>query len=295
MTSSELLKKGWIMLKRIARITFYIILLVTALPTVLALWFMLSGALMPIDVLENAIGTIFDTSQGMASWPILPTYTTLSPLVELLLDTPQFFIMFWNSMGIAVLSALGQLIIATPAAWALSRYKFRGRGVLMSLYIILMLMPFQVTMVPSYLIADKLNIMDNLLVIILPLAVSAFPVFIMTRGFDAVHSALLEAAGIDGANQLQIFLRIGVPLGTPGIFSALILCFLEGWNAIEQPILFLKTPSLFPLSLYASEIVGENLGLAMVSSLVALTPPVLIFLFGQSYLELGIQASGIKE
>lgn len=284
----------------IKRVLLYCVLLALAFPMVWVLWFMLTGSLMPQDVLNNSIGAVLNDSdpngfQGMASLSLFPAYTTLSPLVELLLDTPQFFVMFWNSMAIACFSALGQFLIATPAAWALSRFKFKGRGLLFSIYVVLMLLPFQVTMVPNYLVADKLNIMDTLLSVILPFAVSAFPVFIMAKGFDSVPYSLLEAAEIDGANPFKIFVYIGIPLGTPCIFSALILCFLEGWNAVEQPMIFLKSGSLFPLSLYLSEIASQNMGLAMVSSLVALFPPVLVFLFGQSYLELGIQASGIKE
>ena len=106
---------------------------------------------------------------------------------------------------------------------------------------------------------------------------------------------MMEAAAIDGAGHFGTFLRIGLPLGVPGILSALVLGFIECWNAIEQPMTFLKTKSLWPLSLYLPEIATNRLGLAMVASLLMLAPPMLIFLFGQKYLELGIQAAGVKE
>ena len=104
-----------------------------------------------------------------------------------------------------------------------------------------MLMPFQVTMVSGYLVADAMGIMDTFWAIILPGVFSTFPVFIMAKGFDAVPIALLEAASIDGAGPLRTFFHIGVPLGVPGILSAAVLGFLEAWNAIEQPMTFLKT------------------------------------------------------
>lgn len=281
--------------KAIALVVTFPILICAALPLWWILWFMLTGSVMPLDSLMHNIGGIFYDSVQMARWPLLPKYITLSPLVELLLDTPQFFVMFWNSIKIAFFSVLGQFLIATPAAWALSRLRFFGRKTLLTLYIVLMLMPFQVTMVPNYLVATNLGIMDTLWAIILPFTFSAFPVFIMVKGFDAVPRAMLEAIAIDGASQFRTFWHIGLPLGMPSIFSALILGFLEGWNAIEQPMTLLKTPSLWPLSLYLSDIVAGRLGLAMISSLVVLIPPVLIFLFGQLYLELGIQSAGIKE
>ena len=129
----------------------------------------------------------------------------------------------------------------------------------------------------------------------MPFAVSAFPVFIMMRGFDSVPKALLEAAAIDGAGYLRIFVSVGLPLGMPGILAALVLGFLECWNAIEQPMTFLKDPSLWPLSLFLPQIVTDKLGLAMAASLMMLLPAALVFMFGQKYLELGIQATGIKE
>lgn len=268
---------------------------VAALPVWWALWFMLSGALMPLDELKVAVGPVLSGSDGMATWPLLPSYPTLQPLAELLLDTPQFFHMFWNNFRIVLPSVAGQVLVGAPAAWALSRLRFTGRRFLFGLYIVLMLMPFQVTMVPNYLVAKQLGILDTFWAVILPFAFSAFPVFIMAKGFDAVPRALLEAAAIDGAGPVKTFVTVGLPLGVPGILSAVVLGFLECWNAIEQPMTFLKDPSRWPLSLYLSQIATERLGLAMVASLLMLAPAALIFLFGQKYLELGIQASGIKE
>ena len=258
-------------------------------------WFMVVGSLMSLEELSTAIGPVLEGSEGTAVWPLLPSWPSLQPMVELLLDTPQFFMMFWNTFMLVLPSVLGQLLLGAPAAWALSRLRFRGRRLLTTLYITLMLMPFQVTMVPNFLVIDSLGLMDTLWSVILPFAFSAFPVFIMLRGFDAVPRALLEAASIDGAGHFRTFISIGLPLGVPGILSALVLGFLECWSAIEQPMTFLQDPSRWPLSLYLPQIVSEKLGLAMTASLFMLIPAALIFLFGQKYLELGIQAAAIKE
>ena len=256
---------------------------------------MVMGSLMSLEELDATLGPALSGNEGSVKWPLLPSWPTLQPVFELLLDTPQFFVMFWNTFKLVIPSVLGQLLIGAPAAWALSRFRFRGRRLLTTIYIALMLMPFQVTMVPNYLVIDRLGMMDTVLAVILPFAFSAFPVFIMMKGFDSVPKALLEAAQIDGAGQFRIFISIGLPLGIPGILSALVLGFLECWNAIEQPMTFLKNPALWPLSLYLPQIVTEKLGLAMAASLLMLLPAALIFLFGQKYLELGIQSAGIKE
>jgi multiple sugar transport system permease protein len=285
------------MAKKAARkpVLVTVALLVFSLPVWWVLWFMLSAAMMDLDELTQTVGPVLAGTTGQARWPLLPAWPTLEPLAELLLDTPQFFAMFWNSFALCLPSVAGQLVFGAPAAWALSRLRFKGKRILVATYIILMLMPFQVTMVPNYLVIDSLGLMDTLWAVILPFAFSAFPVFIMLKGFDAVPAALLEAAEIDGAGPLRVFLSIGLPLGMPGILSALVLGFIECWSAIEQPMTFLSSPGNWPLSLYLPQIAAERLGLSMVASLVMLAPAALVFLFGQKYLELGIQASGMKE
>lgn len=261
------------------------------------LWFLLFGALTPADELTATIGPALQGTGGLARWQLLPSWPTLQPLAELLLDTPQFFAMFWNSCIQVFPQLLGQLCFGAPAAWALSRLRFRGRRGWMGLYIVLMLLPFQVTMVPSYLVLSGLGLLDTHWALILPGCFSAFPVFVMARGFDAVPRALLEAAALDGAGPVRTFRRIGLPLGLPGILSALVLAFLEGWNAMEPPMTFLQDPARWPLALYlasADYADGGALATAMAASLVMLAPAVLIFRFGQPYLEQGIRAGNVK-
>lgn len=259
------------------------------------IWFMISGSLMSLEELNATVGPAFNESDGYSILPLLPSWPTLQPLVELLLDTPQFFVMFWNTFRIVVPSLIGQLLIGTPAAWALSRLRFKGRTLISTIYITLMLFPFQTTMVPNYLVVDKLGLMDTVWAVILPFVFSAFPIFIMMKNFDVIPRSLLEAASIDGAGYFITFIKIGLPLGIPGILSAVVLGFIECWSAIEQPMTFIKDQSKWPLSLYLPQIVSEKFGLAMSSSLLMLIPVILVFLFGQKYLEFGIQSTGIKE
>ena len=259
------------------------------------LWMLLTGSLMGAEEVEQNLAPVLSETGGNAVWPLLPMYPTLQPYVELLLDTPEFFAMFWNSCRQVFPVVLGQVLIGAPAAWAFARFQFPGRKALYGLYIVLMLMPFQVTMVSSYLVLDGLGLMNTIWAIILPGAVSTFPVFLMVRFFAAIPSALTEAAALDGAGPLAIFLHIGLPLGAPGILSAVVLGFLEYWNALEQPLTFLQDKTLWPLSLYLPTVTAENAGASLAASVIMLTPALLIFLFGQRYLEAGISASGMKD
>ncbi len=257
------------------------------------LWILFTGALTGESELQRTMGPAL-TGHGQAMWTLLPSWPTLQGLLQLLLDTPEYFIAYWNTCAQVLPQMAGQVVVGAPAAWALSRLEFRGRRGLRMLYLVLMLLPFQVTMVPSYLTLHSLGLLDTIWAIILPGVFSTFPVFIMQRGFDAVPMPLLEAAAIDGANSWQQFWRIGVPVGLPGILAALTIGFLDAWNALEQPMIFLKTPVNWPLSMYLTNITGNDLALTMAASLLMLLPAVLIFSFGQKYLEQGILAGAVK-
>ncbi len=158
-----------------------------------------------------------------------------------------------------------------------------------------MLLPFQVTMVPSYLVLNRLNLMDTVWAVILPGIFSTYPVFIMARGFEAIPNSVIEAAELDGAGRFIIFLRLGLPMNLSGLISAFVLGFLEAWGAVEQPMTFLESAENWPLTLYLPQVVLDNLGLSMAASFIALLPALLIFLFGQRYLEQGILQGAVKE
>jgi len=259
--------------------------------------FLLSGAFMSTGELAENLGPVLPQgygSRGFASWTLLPREPTLRPEAELL-DSPEYFHMFWNSVWITAGVLLGQITVGAPAAWGFARYQFPGRRALFGLYIILMLMPFQVTMLSSFLSIDRLGLMDSLWAVILPSAFSTFPVYIMYRSFRSIPEPILESARLDARNGFQIFWHIGLPLGSAGVASALVLGFLESWNLIEQPLAFLEDKSLWPLSLYLPDIGLDRAGPAFAGSLVALVPALLVFLGGRDFLEQGIVAAAVKE
>lgn len=261
----------------------------------LPLWMLLSGSFMPIDEIRSGFGPVLSETKGLANWPLIPQYPTIRPYIELLLDSPEFFAMFWNSIKLVVPILVGQICFGMPAAWGFARFNFPFKKVLFTLYIALMLMPFQVTMVPNYLVLDKLQLLDTRQAIIWPIIFSTFPVFIMYRFFRSIPEAMIEAIQIDGAGHFKTFIHIGLPLGAPGIVSALVLGFLEYWNMIEQPLTFIQNKSLWPLSLYLPNIAMDQLGVSIVASVMMLIPALLVFLWGQNDLEAGIRVAGLKE
>lgn len=273
------------------RIICIIILTIFAFLAAAPLIFLLTGTFMGNQEIFKCIAPALGQADGYANWHLLAQYPTLRNVIQLLLDSPEFFQMFWNSVKISITVVAGQLLFGMPAAWGLACYNFRGRTVLYLFCIILMMMPFQVIMLSEYLVLDRLHLLNTLLAVILPQIFSTFSVFLMYRFFRSIPKNMLEAARIDGASEWQIFIHIGIPLGSSGILSAVTLSFLECWSMVEQPLTFLQTKSLWPLSLFMPEIQTGNAGVLLCASLTAVLPAVFVFLIGQDYLEQGIAAS----
>lgn len=257
--------------------------------------FLLTGTFMDTREIASYIGPVLRDTDGFAVWRLIPLYPTLVNFVELLFDSPEFFQMFWNTAKITCGILAGQLVFGTPAAWGLARYAFPGKKQIYLCYILLMMMPFQVTMLSEYLVLDQIGLLDTLWAVILPGAFSTFPPFVMYRFFCGIPESLIEAARVDGAAEIVIFFKIGIPVGSSGVISAMVLQFLECQSLIEQPSVFFKAKSLWPLALYLPEIGLEEAGAALCASFVALIPAICVFLCGQDYLEQGIAAAAVKE
>lgn len=273
---------GWLILAAL--------LLLMVLPAVLLVSYSLMGGREILDTCGAALAG----QDGQAQFRIFPLYPTLASYVCLLFESPEYFTAFWNSVLITAGVLLGQLLIAVPAAWAFARYRFKGKTALRFIYMLLMVLPFQVTMVSTYLVLDTLHLLDTYFAVILPGVFSTLPVFILQKSFASIPQEIIEAARMDGAGEARIFFEIGLPLGKPGIFSVLMIGFLEYWNAIEQPMTYLKTDALKPLAQYLPDLISGKLTTAFAASVVTLLPPVLLFYFGQENLEQGIAASAGK-
>lgn len=273
--------------------SFLAVLAVIALYPV---FFLAAGSFMGNDELKLYLGAVIAGSGGYADFPLLPQYPTLQHYIEILLDSPEFFVMFWNSVKITFGVLAGQLVVGTMAAWGFAKYEFPGKKGFFLIYLILMLLPFQVLMLSDYLVLDKLKLTDSLWGIILPGVFSAFPVFIMYRFFTEIPDSLVESAKLDGAKEWQLFFYLALPVGSSGIIASMVLGFLEYWSLIEQPLTFLKDKSLFPLSVFLPDITGVGQsGLAFAASVLTFFPALLVFLGGQDYLEQGIMAGAVKE
>ena len=271
------------------------VVLFPALLTCIPVLILITGSVMGEGELNLYLAPVLMKKDALSGWKLIPDYPTFSHYGKLLFMTPQFFVLFWNSVKLVGYILAGQLVVGVPAAWAFAVYRVKGSRALFALYVVLMLLPFQVTMLPSYLVLDRLNLINTHGAVILPAVFSAFPVFLCYNGFRGIPPQFLEAARIDGAGEMTIFLKLGLPLGRSGLLSAMVLGFLEYWNLMEQPMAFLQDKALWPLSLYLPEITLAQAGSAFCASVITLIPAVFVFVFGQDYLEQGIIYSGLKE
>ncbi|MBO4457495.1 MAG: carbohydrate ABC transporter permease [Butyrivibrio sp.] len=266
------------------------------LPTLLTI----TNSFMSAGEINSNYGAIYSNFEGdkktfiskTVNLKFIPDMVTFSQYYTVLLKSPEYLLKFWYSIIYAAPIVVIQLMLAVFAAYGFSRYESKFKNAIFFGYIILMLMPYQVTLVPNYLVADYLGILDTKWAIWLPGFFSPFAVYLLTKFMRRIPKELIEAAQIDGANEWYIFSRINYPLCKGGVASIAILVFFDYWNMVEQPLILLKDADMHPLSVFLSKITSGEISLAFAVSVIYLIPPLLIFLYGEDYLVEGISYQG---
>jgi multiple sugar transport system permease protein/alpha-1,4-digalacturonate transport system permease protein len=207
---------------------------------------------------------------------------------------PQYTI---NSFVIAIVSTVLGVFLNSLAGFAFAKYRFPGREVLFYLVLATLMVPFQITMIPIYVTIAKLGLINNYWGVILPGAASAFGIFLIRQFMQSIPDELLDAARIDGASELGIFLRIVVPLSGPALAVLAIFTFLARWNDYLLPLLVMNRQNMFTLPIGITNFIGEyraEWSLVMAVALISVIPPVVLFLFFQRYFVSGIAMTGMK-
>lgn len=231
---------------------------------------------------------------SFANLKLIPDKVSFAQYGKVFIDNPKYLTMFWNSVFMVMPIIVGQTLVAALAAYAFSKLKFRGRDTMFLVYVMTMLMPFQVTLVPNYIMVDKLGMLNSTGAIIVPGIFAAFGVFMLRQFMLDIPYAYIEAAKIDGAGHLRIFITMIVPMIKPGLAALVILLFVDYWNMVEQPLIFLDDPFKQPLSVFLSRINDSDQGIAFAASMLYMAPMVMLFLYAESYFIEGIQLSGVK-
>lgn len=243
-------------------------------------------------MLNNMNGTEKTFISDKLNLKFIPDKVTFSQYVSVLFKSPEYLLKFWNSVILVVPITVFQLLVALFASYGFARSSGKLKNIIFFSYIILMLMPYQVTLVPNFLVADKFGLLNTRWSIILPGIFSPFSVFLLTKIMRRIPSSYIEAAKLDGASEWQILFHICIPLCKSALFSVALLVFIDYWNMVEQPLIMLKDKEMHPLSIFLSEINTGDIGLAFAVAVIYMVPSLLMFLYGEEYLVEGITYSG---
>lgn len=204
---------------------------------------------------------------------------------------------FANTLYIALFSIIGQMFISSLAAYSFAKINFKGKQVVFMLFLSSMMVPSQLTIIPRFMLFKTIGLYNNLWAIILPAFFGATSIFMLRQFYMGLPNDLIEAAKIDGAGHLRIFLRIMLPLTKAALMSLIILTFISSWNEYMAPLIFLVKKELYTVSqniqwYMLDEFKEHNLTMAAATS--AIVPVVILFIVGQKYFVEGIATSGVK-
>ena len=263
------------------------------LPTVLTI----TNSFMAESEINANYGMVFSTTTGgyvseKVNLKFIPDKVTLSQYITGLIKSPESLLKFWNSVILVVPIVIFQVAIASVAAYSFTRWRGKLRSGIFFFYVILMLMPYQVTLVPNYLVSDWLGLLNTRWAIIFPGMFAPFSVFLLTKFMRRIPYSLIEAAKVDGAGEWDIFTKICLPQCRSALYSIAILVFIDYWNMVEQPLILLQDAESQPLSVFLSSINAGEIGLAFAMATVYMIPSLLLFLHGEEYLVEGIANSG---
>lgn len=231
---------------------------------------------------------------------IIPDEFNIQQYYSLVTDKAEYFKFFMNSVKLTTIIILGQIVLGIFAAFAFAKIDFPGRNFLFMIYILAVLLPFQVTLVPNYLVLDKVHrvldfqILDTHLAIILPGIFTSFGVFLLRQFIRGIPNEIIEAARIDGAGYIKILFRVVLPMIKPAIFSLVILTFIDNWNLIEQAVIFIDTPAKMPLSVFLENIYYNDYKVFFAGAVLYIIPALIIFIKGEKYLQEGLIIGGNK-
>lgn len=260
----------------------------------------ITNSFMSTSEISANYGSVFATSETggkvyiseKVNLKFIPDMVSFSQYITVLFKSPDYLLKFWNSVILVGPIVVFQLLVASLASYGFARYRGKLREIIFFTYIILMLMPYQVTLVPNYLVSEWLNLLDTNWAIWLPGIFSPFAVFLLTKFMRRIPESVIEAAKIDGAGEWQIYRKICMPLCKGAICSAAILVFIDYWNMVEQPLILLTNAEKHPLSVFLSKINAGEIGLAFAVATIYMVPSLLIFLYGEEYLVDGITYQG---
>ena len=270
--------------KRLSAAAYYIVgTLIAVLATIPFLWMITTslkarGALMSIPI----------------EW--IPKEPTLAAYVKVFSRFP-FFRTIGNSLFISVTYTVITLISASMAAFAFAKLEFPRADMLLKIFLATMMIPTQVTMIPLFVVMNKMQLINTYSSVILPSIFRPFAIFLLVQQMRTIPNDYLDAARIDGASTFRVYFRVALPLCRPTLATLSITTFMEAWNDYLWPLLMLTDKAKMTLPIALSTLNGQystEYNVLMAGSLISMVPIILVYIFAQKYFENGMMAGGIK-
>lgn len=270
--------------KRIGKILRYIIVIIISVLMVLPFIWMISSSL-------KAESQIF-------GFPIkwIPETFYWSNYKDVWTKIP-FHLYYLNTLKIAISTTILTVITSSLAGYAFAKLKFPERDKLFFVYIATMMIPYQVMMIPQFMLMSKLNLVDSHWALIILGAFNPFGVFLFRQFFMAIPDELLEASRIDGLNDFGIYMKIILPLSRPAIATLVIFSFMHAWNDFLGPLIYLTSDHLYTIQLGMQHFItsyNTEYALLMAAAVSAIVPTIIVYFFAQDHFIEGIASSGVK-
>lgn len=268
----------------VRKVLLYVLLIIIGIIMVVPFLWMIS----------TSLKEQYDTVKIPPVW--IPNPPRWQNYVDLFTQQPMLQFML-NTIKIVFFVVLGQLFFSSLAAYSFARINFKGRTVMFFFYIATLMVPGQVTMIPTYLMFAKVGLVDNHIVLILPAFFSAFGVFLLRQFFMSLPKELEEAAEIDGCNPFTTYYRIMLPLIVPAMLTLGVFTLMNTWNDYMGPLIYLTTPEKYTMTLgiaYFKGVYTTQWNLVMAGSVLSVIPILVAYLCAQKYFVEGIAFSGVK-
>ncbi|PKR77825.1 sugar ABC transporter permease [Halalkalibacillus sediminis] len=260
---------------------------------------LIGGAFIMLVPFLWMLSTSFKPSGATMVFP--PEFIPENPTTENYKEVTEVFPMMrflWNSIFVAVLTTIGQIILSAMAAYAFARMHFKGRDKLFLLYLATMMVPTQVTMIPQFILIKEFGWLDSYQALIIPTMFGVFGTFLMRQAMLSVPRELEEAAFMDGANHFKVFLNVCLPAVKPTIATLAIFTFMQSWNNFLWPLIVVNSNDKATLPLGLSLLEGRwgtDWSLMMAGVVISIVPILAVYLFAQKYFIQGMTMSGMKE
>lgn len=260
---------------------------------------MVIGAIAMIAPFEWMLATSFSRSANVAM-PRIPRFWPSDPSgfnYKVAITNLPLVRYYLNSLIVTTTSTLGYLFFSSLTGYAFAKGRFVGKSLLFIILLTTLMIPFEIRMIPMYLLMRQLHLNDTYAALILPFISGGFGMFLMRQYISAIPDELIDAARIDGASELTIYARIILPLCGPALAALTVLSALWRWNDVLWPLLVISDRSLYTITFglaVAGRSQGIFTGVALATSAIAILPLMILYLFLQRYIIKGIMLTGLK-